>query len=67
MTNATKAQLDTIKLIQRSPDRGDGWRSCSRVLFDGLISIMPDELVEKDEEGLRVRLTKDGETLAAWM
>jgi hypothetical protein len=64
---ATELQIDVLKLILRSPDRGNGWRSCAPVLFEKLIKDMPDELVEKDADGLRARLTDDGEALAEWM
>jgi hypothetical protein len=62
----TPAQMDVIRLIQRSNDQGDGWRKCSPILFNQLIAGMPDELVEKDSENLRCRLADAGKVLAQW-
>ena len=51
----------TLALIQRSPDRGDGWRSVSEgcwPLLDGI----PSELIEVEPDGNagRVRMTDAG-------
>lgn len=62
----TQSQRDVLSLILRSPDRGDRWRTCSPTIFDKLISDMPDALVEKDAERLRVRLTREAETILFW-
>ena len=62
----TAAQKDTLQLLMRSPDRGDGWRSCSGIVFEKLILPMPDELVEKDMVNKFVRLTDEGSTLVEW-
>lgn len=59
----TQPQRDVLNLIARSPDRGDGWRTCSPILFEKLMADMPDALVEKDAEGSRVRLTSEAETI----
>lgn len=63
----TQEQKSTLSLLMRSPDRGDGWRTCSPVLFEKLIVPMPDELVEKDAENLKCRLTAEGNTLVEWL
>ena len=62
----TQPQRDVLNLIARSPDRGNGWRTCSPMLFEKLIAEMPDSLVEKDAEGLRVKLTDEAETILFW-
>ena len=50
-----------LALIQRSPDRGDGWRSVSKPLWP-LVQGVPGELVERreDESGRWVRMTYAG-------
>ena len=63
----TQEQKATLDLIMRSPDRGEGWRTCASILFEKLIVPMPDELVEKDMEQRKCRLTEQGKTLVAWM
>ena len=62
----TQPQRDVLNLIARSPDRGNGWRTCSPMLFEKLIAEMPDSLVEKDAKGLRVKLTDEAETILFW-
>jgi len=63
----TQEQKATLDLLMRSPDRGDGWRTCSPILFEKLIVPMPDELVEKDVEQKKCRLTEEALTLIEWM
>ncbi len=58
---------DTINLILRSRDIGDGWRICDSKVYEILIEPMPDELVEKDKTTLRVRLTPAGRIIADWV
>lgn len=49
----------TLKLIARSPDRGEGWRTCSPLLWSGIIiPFGAKELIELDEVNRRVRLTQ---------
>lgn len=62
----TQQQLSSIKLIDRSPDKGEGWRKCSQPIFEKIIIPMPDELVEKDTHNLMARLTPDGQVIAKW-
>lgn len=59
----------SLRLIQRSPDRGDGWRTCADKVFEVLIRPLPPELVEVDEESTpkRVRLTEAGEAVVTWV
>jgi hypothetical protein len=57
----TQEQRDVLNLIARSPDRGNGWRTCSPVLFDKLISSMPDSLVEKTAWNAGYEIVCDGE------
>lgn len=51
---------DVLKLIQRSPDRGDGWRSVSTTCWPLIEGFRTPELIEVDGDSKRVRLTEDG-------
>ncbi len=52
---------NTLALIQRSPDRGDGWRSVSGACWP-LLDGIPSDLVETEpsNDGGRVRMTDSG-------
>jgi hypothetical protein len=63
----TQQQKDLLKLIERSPDSGDGWRNCAPKIFEDFIVKMPDELVEKDLEQKRARFTVAGQAVVDWM
>jgi len=63
----TQQQRDILHLLMRSPDSGDGWRMCSPIVFEKVIVPMSDELVEKDTDQKRVRLTEEGKTVFKWM
>ena len=62
----TQQQSDTMKLLIRSPDQGDGWRVCSKVIFERLVQLMPSELIEKDAVNNRCRLTVEGRVVSEW-
>jgi len=52
-----------LKLIARSPDRGEGWRSVSDQLLpicEDITKTLP-ELIEFEKESSRIRLTEKGE------
>ena len=54
--------IDTLKLIERSPDIGEGRRTCSGVLWP-LITQLPSQLIElqpSEEGGGKVRMTSQG-------
>ena len=64
-------QIQFMRLILRSPDRGEGWRSVSDTLRNfvtGMIEAQ-SELYETrlDGETLMVRLSERGAILAAYM
>jgi len=57
-----QSNKDFLKLIKRSPDRGDGWRSISDQLLplcESAANAMPD-LLEFEKENSRIRLTEMG-------
>ena len=61
----TNKQIQTMKLINRSPDKGEGWRTVSSVCWP-LLKDVPDELIEKErfEDGSgRVRFSHEGQTI----
>lgn len=58
-------QIQTMKLINRSPDRGEGWRSVTKVCWP-LLKNVPTELIEREqaEDGSgRVRFTEKGQVI----
>ncbi len=59
----TDRQRDMLRLVQRSPDIGDGWRQVSEMLWPLVTSSGHTELLEKDAENLRVRFTQEGKTV----
>lgn len=60
----TRQDQDFLKLLLRSPDRGDGWRSVSEACWQLVDSFENKRLLEIDKEQMRVRLTDDGELVA---
>lgn len=60
-------QTDTLRLILRSPDLGDGWRQVSATLWQHVQSWAPAELVEFDQDNKRIRLNGDGNVLARYI
>lgn len=62
----SKIQKDGINLLIRSKDIGDGWRQCAPNIFRLLADAMSAELVERNEELQRMRLTQAGEAVAKW-
>lgn len=62
-------QKSFLQLISRSPDRGDGWRSVGRVLWDhvvGWASDMP-ELIEVDKDTYSLRFTPEGKIVVRYL
>lgn len=59
-------QKDAINLIVRSKDSGEGWRQCAPRIYAVLVKSVPRELVETDDQSLRLRLTAEGEAVAKW-
>lgn len=59
---------DTLKLILRSPDRGDGWRTVSLACWKAfIVGFENPELIEIDDELHRVRLSKEGYTVTQYL
>lgn len=58
-----------LKLMQRSPDAGDGWRKYSELMKDLVylhVKKFPG-LFEMDDEKMWVRTTPEGDVLVKWM
>jgi hypothetical protein len=55
-------ELGFLRLILRSPDRGDGWRSVSSVVWPLVESFTQPDLIEIEPsaDGGRVRLSPRG-------
>lgn len=62
-TTFNRHNINMLQLLRRSPDRGDGWRSVSDLLWPHTIEHLPPELIEKDEERKRVRLSERGKII----
>lgn len=58
---------DFIRLILRSPDRGEGWRSVSKVCWPLVTGFSKPELIDVDQMGSCVRLTPEGEIVATYL
>jgi hypothetical protein len=56
-----------LKLLLRSPDIGDGWRKVSDVVWTLVDQFDKPELLEKDSEGKRVRLSPNGQVVADYL
>ena len=67
MNGISERSTDALRLLLRSPRDADGWAQCSKPIMDQIVPLMPDDLVEKDEEAMRVRLTERGKVLADYL
>lgn len=68
MSKLNESDKEIMKLIQRSPDQGDGWRTVSSMLWKPVIvSFTQKELLEIDEENQRVRLSPKGIIVADYI
>jgi hypothetical protein len=69
MPKLSDQQRSTIKLILRSPDRGEGWRSVSSVLWPMIREGLPADLAELRPEGDAgfIRLTARGQAVADYL
>ena len=57
-----------IRLILRSPDRGDGWRHSAPEVWKQFIkTVERKELLETDDENMMVRLSKVGQIVANYL
>ena len=56
-----------IRLVLRSRDVGEGWRKVSPTLWKLVELFKHDELLERDKDGLRVRLTQKGNVVAEYL
>ena len=51
----------------RSPDKGDGWRKVSLTAYPLVERFPHQDLIERDDENLRVRLTEKGKTVVEYV
>ena len=63
----SQQSIDFIKLIQRAPDIGEGWRQSDPLIYRFVREFPNQELLERDDERLRVRLSSDGLVLARYL
>lgn len=64
--NLSPASQSLIHLVMRSRDIGDGWRQCSKAVYDAVVEKAPDDLFEKDDQLFRVRFTVAAQTLVKY-
>ena len=64
----TTQELETLRLIQRTPKSDLGWAKCTPGIFEALVESMPGELVEHKTENdiILVRLTDIAKTIVDW-
>ncbi len=62
----TSGDRHILKLIDRDK-KPDGWTTCSEVVWNGIVTKMPPQLVELDADNMRVRLSNEGENIIAAM
>jgi len=70
MSKLSDDDINFIRLVQRSPDRGDGWRSVSALLWRMVEGFARQELIERErnEDGTgRVRLNERGNIVAEYL
>lgn len=61
-----QADKDLLRLINRSPDIGSGWRQVGKMLWPHVTKIAHSDLTELDEANLRIRFTEEGETIVRY-
>lgn len=59
----TDQEKSFMRLIQRSPDTGEGWRQVGKMLWPAVIEFHRPELTELDCENRRIRFTAEGITI----
>lgn len=70
MSKLAPAADQLIKLLLRSPDVGDGWRTVSTTLQSLVLQVVekePDLFQIEQEPSFRVRLTPQGQTVGKYM
>ncbi len=61
------ADKEFLRLLLRSPDEGDGWRSFSKTLWPLVSMFESPDLLEIDKPGMRGRLTEDAKSIVPLM
>lgn len=63
----SKQNRNIIRLIARSADIGEGWRQASFTTWPLLMAFPHAELIERDTENVRVRLTEKGRLILKYL
>jgi hypothetical protein len=68
MSKLTDDQRGMLQLVRRSLGKADadGWLPCSNATYP-LTAVLPPELLERDDESRRIRLTQAGQILLRWI
>lgn len=59
----TQIEKGLLRLIERSPDIGEGWRQVSQLLWPTVSANCHPQLMELNTENRRIRITAEGETI----
>jgi hypothetical protein len=63
----TENQKNMLRLIERSPGNGEGWRKVSNPLWKLVLDLRHPELTEIDHENMRVRFTPERTTVMRYL
>ncbi|OAN76672.1 hypothetical protein A8B82_14835 [Sulfitobacter sp. EhC04] len=63
VSKLTENEIILLKLIERSPDIGDGWRQVSGSLWPLIAKQSHPDLTELDAANKRIRFTPEGQTV----
>ena len=70
MSKLTREEIGFLRLVQRSPNDGDGWRSVGKMLWPIVIGFKRPELIETEAlpDGMgRVRFSERGEIVLSYL
>ena len=67
MKKITQQAKDTLKLIERSPDIGEGWRAVSVVLRPNMATWLRSAEALYEFDGERIRFTDEGAVVMKYL
>jgi len=67
MSELSRDEINFLRLVQRSEDIGDGWRQVSDILWQLVERFDRPELIDKDADKKRVRLSERGLIVAGYL
>lgn len=67
MSKLSPTDKSFLQLILRSPDLGEGWRNVSNALWRFVEEFSAQELLDRDGNLKRVRLSEKGKVIADYL